>query len=46
MKKQHSSITISKEIYDKFKKYCDKYGYSVSKLVTILIEQKIEDKNL
>jgi predicted DNA-binding protein len=37
-------IRMSQELKDKFKKHCDNNGYSMNKLVKILIEKEIEDE--
>ncbi len=41
--KKHATISISIELYTKFKEYCDNNGYSISKLNSILIENKLKE---
>jgi antitoxin component of RelBE/YafQ-DinJ toxin-antitoxin module len=36
-------IRMSQELKDEFKTYCDGKGYSMNKLVKILIEKAIKD---
>ena len=46
MKKQKDvvwPIRMSQELKDKFKIYCDKKGYSMNKLIKILIEKEINN---
>lgn len=37
-------IRMPKELKDQFKFYCDKNGYSMNKLMKILIEEKIKNE--
>lgn len=36
-------IRMSQELKDKFKKHCDDNGYSMNKLIKVLIEKEIKD---
>jgi len=36
-------IRMTKELKDKFKEYCDKYGYSMNKKIKLLIETAIKN---
>jgi hypothetical protein len=36
-------IRMSQSFKDEFKKYCDKNGYSMNKLIKILIEKEIKN---
>lgn len=36
-------IRMNQELKDKFKKYCDEKGYSMNKLVKVLMEREIGD---
>jgi predicted DNA-binding protein len=38
-------IRMSKELKNKFKSYCDNNGYSMNKLIKILIEEKIKNND-
>jgi predicted DNA-binding protein len=38
-------IRMSQELKDRFKTYCDDNGYSMNKLIKILIEKKLKMKN-
>lgn len=38
-----STITISKELYYRLRTYCKMNGYCISKIVSLLIENKIKD---
>ncbi|MBU1201411.1 MAG: hypothetical protein KJ583_07175 [Nanoarchaeota archaeon] len=46
MGKQKVSMTIDKEIYNQFKKYCQKNGMKVSTKVELLIKETIKDTSL
>lgn len=37
-------IRMSQELKDKFKSYCDDKGYSMNKLIKILIEKEIKNE--
>jgi predicted DNA-binding protein len=37
-------IRMSQELKDQFKTYCDDKGYSMNKLIKILIENKIKNE--
>jgi len=37
-------IRMSQELKDEFKSYCDKNGYSMNKLVKILMEREIRNE--
>ena len=37
-------IRMTQELKDKFKNYCDANGYSMNKLIKILIEKKLENE--
>lgn len=37
-------IRMSQQLKDEFKKYCDQKGYSMNKLIKILIEKEINGK--
>ena len=36
-------VRMTQDIKDQFKNYCDKKGYSMNKLIKILIEKEIKD---
>ena len=44
IKKEYSTITIKSELYKEFKLYCDKNGYNVSKLISLLIIEKLKNE--
>ena len=37
-------IRMSKELKDKFKLHCDKNGFSMNKLIKLLIEREIQNE--
>jgi predicted DNA-binding protein len=37
-------IRMSQELKDQFKTYCDDKGYSMNKLIKILIENKVKNE--
>jgi len=37
-------IRMSQELKDRFKNYCDNNGYSMNKLIKILIEKEIKNE--
>jgi predicted DNA-binding protein len=38
-------IRMSQELKDQFKNYCDSKGYSMNKLIKILIEKELQNGN-
>jgi len=40
---KYSTITIKRELYHDLKNYSNKHGYNMSKLVSIMIENKIKE---
>jgi antitoxin component of RelBE/YafQ-DinJ toxin-antitoxin module len=46
MSKQKISMTIDKEIYEQFKKYCQKNGMKISTKVELLMKETIKDTSL
>jgi len=42
--KIYSTITIKKELYTRLKNYSEKNGYAITKLISLMIENKISDK--
>jgi predicted DNA-binding protein len=38
-------IRMSKELKDRFKNHCDENGYSMNKLIKVLIEKEIKNGN-
>jgi len=41
-KKDYTTMTIKKELYEQFKQFCDEHGYNVSKLISLLIIEKLK----
>ncbi len=45
LKKEYIHIRIDKELKDKYLEYCEKNGYSLSKLIRNFIKNEIDEKN-
>ena len=46
MVKQKVSMTIDENVYDQFKKYCEKNGMKVSTKVELMIKEVLKDTSL
>jgi hypothetical protein len=44
-KEDYATITVKKGLYKIFKEFCNKNGYNVSKLICILMEEKLKKEN-
>ncbi len=42
-KTKYTTVTVPKEVYEKLKEYCNRHGYSISKLICNMILEKIDD---
>ena len=42
---KHTTISVNKEVYAKFKEYCNQNGYGISKLIEIIMLEKMSEES-